>query len=254
MSRFDDLLEPLDELSVPPDLWQQCSDLGVPARRRRRRRQVARSAAVLVPAALMLLGATVYLSSRAVTLPDHIACALPPIPAAAEDSDIAVIRATGEDPRVLCAPEVNRHVVEPQHKVTAADLAICVTATGVLHVVPGEGRTCEAMQLSEPTPDFSEHLRRTAAAMSAVEATIEECTGRRESVARVQAVLVRYDLREWAVREREEGDAPCTAFDSFAGPQIIVLQSISAETLDTNGPRVSMRWTVLAETSPGNQD
>lgn len=189
---------------------------------RRRRRWLL---GALVPAAVLLLGATgigTYLLSREATHLESIGCY-----ATAElESDTTVVSADGRDPLAICAELWQEGVVGPGE--APSELAACVLPSGAVGVFPATGRDiCNSLGLANLAEGFAVDAQRVADLSRAVTARLAiDCVGEGEARGLVQRELESRDFADWRVEVAGGGygaDRLCTGFGTDAASKLALL-------------------------------
>jgi hypothetical protein len=164
-------------------------------RERRRRRWLF---GALVPAAILLLGATgiaTYALTRSATEFDGIGC----FEQASVDGNISVVSPDGQDPLIICAEILSQ---TPGLAVDGPeDLAACVLESGVAAVFPRTGpETCQSLGLAKLDADYAERSKRFAELRNALLAAVDfKCLGEQEARAAATQVLAQLGFTGWRV-------------------------------------------------------
>lgn len=204
--------------------------------RRRRRRALALT---LVPAVVVLLGATgftTYILTREPTHLESIGC----FDAVTLRANTTIVKADGRDPVAICADLWRQGVVgrAPAPK----RLQACVLQTGAIGVFPSpEGETCDRLGIAELSPGYAVEGRRFARLRDAIVAEFGEpasgsslgspkCVGDDRARAVVRRELDAHGYRDWGIEVAGDGftaERPCAepAFDG--GRKVVTLVPVA---------------------------
>jgi hypothetical protein len=184
----------------------------------------------LVPAAVLLLGATgigMYVLTREATHLESIAC----YATADLGADTTIVSAGGRDPVAVCAELWQDGVVGPGQ--APARLAACVLESGAVGVFPATGPdTCNSLGLAKLAEGFAINAGRVADLSGAVTARLAiDCVGEREARELVGAELAARDFGAWRVQvagDGYSGSRPCTQFGTDASGRLALLIPVEA--------------------------
>jgi hypothetical protein len=174
---------------------------------------------ILIPVAILVLGAAGYVVFRHTDQPLFVAC----YQRASLSADRAELQPNGQDPVAACGvlwrPGAQ---FNPDGRVPTPELTACVLPTGAVGVFPGATgvNVCSALGLANPTANPTE--RRQDQAVQELQNALSNhflnvCVGRSDALALAQQELHRLGLTGWQVSDRGPFTtrAPCAsvAFD-----------------------------------------
>jgi hypothetical protein len=179
----------------------------------------------LVPAAVLLLGATgigTYLLTREATHLESIGC----YATADLGADTTIVSADGRDPVAICT-ELWQQGVVGRGK-APAQLAACVLDSGAVAVFPAAGRdTCNSLGLANLAEGFAADAGRVADLSGAVTARLAvDCVSEGEARGLVQQELAARGFAGWRVDVAGDGYSaarPCTQFGTDASGRLALL-------------------------------
>lgn len=179
----------------------------------------------LVPAAVLLLGATgigTYVLTRDATHLESVGC----YATADLGADTTIVSADGRDPVAICT-DLWAHGAVGQGAAPAA-LAACVLPSGAVGVFPAAGpKTCNSLGLAKLADGFAADAARVADLSGAVTARLAiDCVGEDEARGLVQEELAARGFGAWRVEVAGEGYSagrPCTQFATDASSRLALL-------------------------------
>jgi hypothetical protein len=191
-------------------------------RERRRRRRLLGS---LVPAVVLLLGATgigTYILTREATHLESIGC----YATADLGADTTIVSADGRDPVAVCAELWQDGAVGSGQVPT--ELAACVLPGGAAGVFPAAGPdTCNSLGLAKLAEGFAVDAGRVADLSGAVTARLAiDCLGEAEARGIAQRELAARGFAGWRVEVAGDGHSsarPCTQFGTDASDRLALL-------------------------------
>jgi hypothetical protein len=192
-------------------------------RSERRRRRWLLSA--LVPATVLLLGATgigTYLLTREATHLESVGC----YAAADLGADTTVVSADGRDPVVICSDLWQQGAVGSGE--APAELAACVLPSGAVGVFPATGPDiCNSLGLANLAEGFVADAKRVADLRGSVIARLAiDCIGEKEARGLVGEELAAHGYGAWGVQVVGGGYTParpCTQFGTDASSRLALL-------------------------------